>query len=151
MAPSAPCLPQLELSRPHAVFLAGCLLDSSSALCFACLSWGIILKHMAVPATLLIPMKHTSSAAAGLWAMHAQPMLFCAPTSPVNHGDLHGNPMRPGISVPLCIKRHQLPCNLIVCVLNINQQTGLRQSELTSGCSCWLPLHGTCPIPMSPI
>lgn len=115
------------------------MLDSSSALCFTHLSWGIIPKHMAVPPALLIPMKPTSSAAAGLWVMHAQPMLFCALTSPVNHGDLHGNPMRPGISVPLCIKRHQLPCNLIVCVLNINQQTvgcGRESWHLTAPAGC---------------
>lgn len=28
---------------------------------------------------------------------------ICALSYQLNHGDLHGNPMRPGISVPLCI------------------------------------------------
>lgn len=70
---------------------------------------------------------------------------ICALGYPLNHGDLHGNPMRPGISLPLCIKQHQLPCNLIVCVLNINQQTvgwsRANSSPGTAGCSCRLPLR----------
>lgn len=76
------------------------------------------------PSALLIPVKR-------LWALLLAGVLgdarsapaICALSYPLNHGDLHGNPMRPGISVPLCIKQHQLPCNLIVSVLNINQQT----------------------------
>jgi len=64
---------------------------------------------------------------------------ICALSYPLNHGDLHGNPMRPGVSVPLCIKQHQLPCNLIVCILNINQQTvgwsTASSSAATAGCS----------------
>lgn len=69
---------------------------------------------------------------------HSAPAI-CALCCPLNHGDLHGDPMRPGISVPLCIKQHRLPCNLIVYVLNINQQAGLEQSKLL--CSCWQPLQ----------
>lgn len=69
---------------------------------------------------------------------------ICALGYPLNHGDLHGNPMRPGISVPLCIKQHQLPCNLIVCFKHKSGNCGLEQSKLLAGhggCSCQLLLQ----------
>lgn len=78
---------------------------------------------------------------------------ICALGYPLNHGDLHGNLMRPGISVPLCIKQHQLPCNLIVCVLNINQQTvGWSRANSSPGMEAApadCPSGETWPIPVS--
>lgn len=123
------------------------LLESRSPLCLS-LVWGVIpqIKSPRVGGVSTHPCQPTCCRLCPGRAAPLQPLLIlvkclwalllagvlgdacsapaiCALSYPLNHGDLHGNSMRPGISVPLCIKQHQLPCNLIVCVLNINQQT----------------------------